>query len=89
MAEKQVRPAAEFKPPKWVASAPPASAALEAIQQEGRPGGAAGRTLALGAKGSYVIGRVETADIILEHSSISRHHCAVAHHSDGRVYIIE
>ena len=82
MAEKQVRPPAEFKPPKWVASTPPAGAALEAIDSSAA-------ALALGAKGSYVIGKVETADIMLEHSSISRHHCAVAHHSDGRVYVIE
>jgi hypothetical protein len=37
-----------------------------------------------------VVGRIESADIILEHSSISRHHCALAHHADnGRLYVID
>jgi hypothetical protein len=81
-----VRPPAEFKPPKWEAKENlPASAALEPA------GGSSsgGETLRIGGKGSYVIGRVDTADIVLIHSSISRHHCAVVHHTDGRVYVIE
>ena len=51
--------------------------------------GEGAKRLGIGGKGSYVIGRVETADIMLSHSSISRHHCAVVHHMDGRVYVIE
>ena len=75
-----VRPPAEFHPPKWVAAAGPgAQVALVA----------ADRKLDVGLKPSYVIGRNDTADIVLSHASISRHHAAVAHHSDGRVYIID
>ena len=75
-----VRPPAEFHPPKWVAAAGPgAQVALVA----------ADRKLDVGLKPSYVIGRNDTADIVLSHASISRHHAAVAHHGDGRVYIID
>lgn len=85
MAEKQVRAPAEFRPPKWEAQENlPAEAALEPARSTD-----GAKRLAIGGKGSYVIGRVETADILLAHSSISRHHCAVVHHMDGRVYVIE
>lgn len=80
-----MRPPAEFRPPKWEAKENlPAGAALQPV---GNSEGV--KSLGVGGKASYVIGRVDTADILLNHSSISRHHCAVVHHMDGRVYVIE
>ena len=81
MSSQVARPPPTFKPPTWVAQA----GAVEPTVLVA-PGA---KPIDVGARGSFVIGRVETADIMLEHSSVSRHHCALAHHCDGRVYIVD
>lgn len=74
------RAPAEFMVPKWAAK-PAGPAVLEEL-------GGAGR-IDLRAAPSFVVGRVSTADIILEHASVSRHHAGLCHHTNGRLYVID
>ena len=84
MSAPVARPPPGFDPPRWVAHAvEPTVLAPPDTTTDDR------HIIDVGARGSYVIGRVDTADIVVSHSSISRHHCALAHHIDGRVYIID
>lgn len=77
------RAPAEFVKPKWAAApgAVPAGSVLEEV------GGSARHDIS--GRSSYVVGRVATADLLLEHQSVSRHHAALVHHENGRLYVID
>lgn len=44
----------------------------------------------LGEKDATVFGRFEAVcDIVLDHSSASRKHAAIVHHTNGKLYLID
>mmetsp|Transcript_47823 Transcript_47823/g.79588 ORF Transcript_47823/g.79588 Transcript_47823/m.79588 type:complete len:180 (-) Transcript_47823:531-1070(-) len=40
-------------------------------------------------KRAYLLGRSPDCDIVLEHPSVSRHHCALVHHKNGTIFVLD
>lgn len=76
------RPHSGFQPPKWAAP-PPAGLVLQ-----GRKGGEVVQNLAL-SKLAVLIGRLDTADLQLEHASTSRQHAVICFRPDGTAVVMD
>mmetsp|Transcript_23139 Transcript_23139/g.32041 ORF Transcript_23139/g.32041 Transcript_23139/m.32041 type:complete len:253 (-) Transcript_23139:71-829(-) len=69
-----------FKPPSWVGP-PIKGAKLKSLDSD---------EFSLEDKSFYLFGRnKEMCDFVIEHSSVSRTHCAIVHHENKRLYLID
>lgn len=74
-----------FKEPEWTAEPTYTEARLEVFKSDEKID-----TVPLGAKKYIVFGRSpEVCDVLLDHTSISRKHAAIVHHTSGKVYLID
>lgn len=70
---------ASYLPPAWAATEAPAGYSLEILKE-----GTIIETVQLDAKTHYIMGRMGgSVDILMEHLSISRHHCCLQFRDDG------
>eukprot|EP00727_Mastigamoeba_balamuthi_P011537 m51a1_g7005 hypothetical protein (804) ;mRNA; f:227293-230325 len=84
-AAQAAAPALEYKEPEWAArggSAHPYF--LEVLKN-----GAVIDNLDISQRGYYVIGRLPTCDIQMDHPSVSRHHAVIQHRADGSVFVYD
>ena len=73
-----------YNPPDWSA-VPKSSYAFEVVKD-----GVVQQTLDLSSKAHFVLGRhSSTADLVIEHPSVSRQHAVLQHRDSGEVYLMD
>lgn len=76
--------------PDWVALPDPTTSPAKAFFDVRKPGSNSKDKVGLGSKAALIFGRnPETADVLLEHPSISRRHAAVIHDGKGGLFLYD
>lgn len=74
-----------YQPPSWAAVDAPAGYSLEILKE-----GTIIEKVLLDSKTHYILGRMGgSVDILMEHVSISRHHCCLQFRDDGALMVLD
>ena len=74
-----------YQPPSWAALTAPDGYALEILKD-----GTIIEKVLLDSKTHYILGRMGgSVDILMEHVSISRHHCCLQFRDDGALMVLD